>query len=173
MHLWESPLKDYQYQCLVLAPPHQCYLLVWRIRAQNSPLQYLLIAKCFKRNCVQKTNKAKLHALFAFSSAFVLTRHHSRFCALRRAQRAKQILVWISSVTSHVRKGKRKKGNRMGVTAPESSSTEAASLSLSPSVVFTNNTVYMYFWHKSQCPAILDYNYNNGFQKVCKWFWEL
>lgn len=41
------------------------------------------------------------------------------------------------------------------------------------SVVFTNNPVYMYFWHKSQCPAILDYNYNNGFQKVCKWFWAL
>lgn len=63
----------------------------------------------------------------------------------------------------------------MGVTAPELSSMEAASLSLSwsLSVACTNNLVYIYFWHKSRCPVILDYNYNNGFRKACKWFWEL
>lgn len=47
------------------------------------------------------------------------------------------------------------------------------SLSWSLSVACTNNLVYIYFWHKSQCPVILDYNYNNGFRKACKWFWEL
>jgi len=38
---------------------------------------------------VQKTNKAKLHALFAFSTDFALTGHHSRFPALRLQESTK------------------------------------------------------------------------------------
>lgn len=47
--------------------------------------------------------------------------------------------------------------------------------SLAPSLcgLPTNNSVCMYFWHKAESPMILDCNYNDEFQKACKWLWAL
>lgn len=71
--LWENPLAEYWYQCLVLVQPNQHHLLAWRIRAQNSPLQGLLIAKCFRRE--ELPNKMKIHTAFAFSNEFTCILH--------------------------------------------------------------------------------------------------